>query len=104
LKKLLLEKKSNFWDQKLQFTYSKASIKDFQVTKEAFSSQKRTSGISKHEISTIYTIFFYFCGSFLPFWIRIQNTDPDPLTRIRNPASINITLGTRCGWRRRRGG
>jgi hypothetical protein len=21
---------------------------------------------------------FYFCGSFLPFWIRIPNTDPDP--------------------------
>jgi hypothetical protein len=41
--------------------------------------------------------FFYFCGSFLPSWIRnrIPNTDPDPLTwlnpdpiriRIRNPA------------------
>jgi hypothetical protein len=22
--------------------------------------------------------FFYFCGSFLPSWIRIPNTDPDP--------------------------
>jgi hypothetical protein len=40
--------------------------------------------------------FFYFCGSFLPSWIRIRiripNTDPDPLARlntdpirIRNP-------------------
>jgi hypothetical protein len=28
-----------------------ASIKDVQVTKEAFSSQKRTSSTSKHEIS-----------------------------------------------------
>jgi hypothetical protein len=34
--------------QKLQLTYPEASIKDVQVTKEAFSSQKRTL---KHEIS-----------------------------------------------------
>jgi hypothetical protein len=31
-----------FFYQKLQFTYPEASIKDVQVTKEAFSSQKRT--------------------------------------------------------------
>ncbi len=47
---------------------------------------------------------FYFCGSFLPSWIRIRipNPDPDPMTRlnpdpirIRNPASR-----TQCaGWR-----
>jgi GTPase SAR1 family protein len=29
-----------------------------------------------------HTAFFYFCGSFLPSWIRIP--DPDPLTRL-NP-------------------
>ncbi len=40
-----------FWDQKLQFTYPQASIKDFQVTEEAFSFRKRTSSILKHEIS-----------------------------------------------------
>ncbi len=45
--------------------------------------------------------FFYFCGSFLPSWIRIRipNTDPDPLARlntdpirirIRNPASKRL--------------
>jgi hypothetical protein len=28
--------------------------------------------------------FFYFCGSFLPSWIRIRNlnADPDPATQI----------------------
>jgi hypothetical protein len=42
--------------------------------------------------------FFYFCGSFLPSWIRIPNTDPDPdpLARlntdpiwIRNPGLMD---------------
>jgi hypothetical protein len=29
--------------------------------------------------------FFYFCGSFLPPWIRIRNlnADPDPATQIK---------------------
>jgi hypothetical protein len=40
-----------FFDQKLKFTYPYASIKDVKVTKEKFSSQKRTSSTSKHEIS-----------------------------------------------------
>jgi hypothetical protein len=40
-----------FRRQKLQFTYPLASIKDVQVTKEAFSSQKRTSSTSEHEIT-----------------------------------------------------
>ena len=71
-----------------------------QVTKEAFSSQKRT-----HQIIKLLN-FFYFCGSFLPSWIRIRilNTDPDSLTRlnpdprihqpdrIRSPASGSATL------------
>ena len=81
-----------FLDQKLQFTCPQASIKYVQVTEEAFSSQNRPSNTSKHELLPI---FFYFCGSFLPswIWIRIPNTDPDPLARlnmdpirIRNPA------------------
>jgi hypothetical protein len=40
-----------FLDQKLQFTYPYASITNVQVAEEAFSSQKRTSSTSKHEIS-----------------------------------------------------
>jgi len=34
-------------------------------------------------------IFFYFCGSFLPSWIRIQIPNPDPLTWL-NPDPIRI--------------
>jgi hypothetical protein len=44
-------------------------IKDVQAAGEAFSPQKGTSRISKHEISSP---FFYFCGSFLLSWIRIR--------------------------------
>jgi hypothetical protein len=40
----------NFLGQNQQFTYPKASIKDFQATEEAVSPQKRTSSTSKHEI------------------------------------------------------
>ncbi len=39
---------------------------------EAFSSQKRPSNTSKHELLQH---FFYFCGSFLPSWIRIHRPD-----------------------------
>jgi hypothetical protein len=80
LKKNTAEKKLNFLDQKLQFTYPWASIKNAKVTEEVFSTQKRPSNTSKHELKK----FFYFCGSFLPSWIRIPNPDPDPLTRL-NP-------------------
>ncbi len=54
-------------------------IKYVQVTEEAFSSQKRPSNTSKHELLQI---FFYFCGPFLPSWIRIHWPD---WIRIRNP-------------------
>ncbi len=65
--KLAAQKKKVF-DHKLQFTYPQAFIKDVQDdTVEAFSSQKRTSSTSKHEI--LYK-------SFLPFWIRVTNPDP----------------------------
>jgi hypothetical protein len=37
-------------DQKLQFTYPQAFIKDVQATREALSPQKRTSSTSKDEI------------------------------------------------------
>jgi hypothetical protein len=52
-----------------------------QVIEEAFSSQKRPSKTSKHELLQI---IVYFCGSFLPSWIRIRirNPDPDPQTRL----------------------
>ncbi len=82
-KKLKLKEIKFFFDQKLQFTYPKASIKNVQVTEEAFSCQKRPSNTSKHEpVKQISTFGGHFCppgsGSGFP------NTDPDPLTRL-NP-------------------
>ncbi len=77
-----------FFDQKLQLTYPQASRKYVQVIGEAFSSQRRPSNTSKHELLKK---IFYFCGSFLPSWIRIRipNLDPDPQTRL-NPDPIRI--------------
>jgi hypothetical protein len=53
-------------------TYPLASIKDVQVTKEAFSSQKRTSNTSKHEISFFSTFVGHFCPLGSGFRIRIR--------------------------------
>jgi hypothetical protein len=87
LKKLKAEKIClYFLDQKLQFTYPHASIKDAQATGEAFRPQKRTSSNSKDEIPLP---FSFFCGSFLPSWIRIQQ-----LKLMRNPASRFMLDGT----------
>jgi hypothetical protein len=64
-----------FFDQKLQFTSPKASIKDVQATGEAFGPQKSRSSTSKHEISELFSIFVvYFCR------IRIPNPYPYTLT------------------------
>jgi hypothetical protein len=63
-----------------------------QVIEEAFSSQKRPSNTSKHELLQI---FVYFCGSFLPSWIRIRNRipNPDPQTRLNtDPIRIRIRI------------
>ncbi len=49
-KKNTAENFSSFFDQKLQYTYSHAFIKDVQATGEALSPQKRTSRTSKDEI------------------------------------------------------
>jgi hypothetical protein len=35
--------------------------------------------------------FFNFCGSFFPSWIRIPNTNPDPLTWL-NPDPIRVRI------------
>jgi hypothetical protein len=68
-KKITAVKKFNFlFDQKLQFTYSLASIKNVQVTEEAFSSQKRPSNTLKHELLNF----------FLLLWFIFGLLDPDP--------------------------
>jgi hypothetical protein len=53
--------------------YPSLGLHIVQVTEEAFSSQKRPYNTSKHELKKK----LYFCGSFLPSWIRIRNPDPD---------------------------
>jgi hypothetical protein len=53
-----------------------ASIKNVQVTEEAFNSQKRPSNTSKHEL-----LNFFFT---LLFGVIFALLDPDPI-RIRNP-------------------
>jgi hypothetical protein len=60
-------KLKHFSDQKMLFTYPKASIKDLQATEVVFIPQKRTSSTSKLDI-------FSFRGVFLPSWIWIQPT------------------------------
>jgi hypothetical protein len=57
-----------FFKSKTKFPYPWASIKDVQVTKVAFSSQREHPARQNMK--------------FLPSWIRIRipNTDPDPLT------------------------
>ncbi len=61
------------------------------VDQHALSSQERPFNTSKHEI---FKFFFYFCGSFLPSWIRIRFPNPDPLTRL-NPDPIWIQIRIR---------
>jgi hypothetical protein len=62
-KNLQLEICFIFFDQKLQFYYPPASVKDALSTGEAFSSQKRTPSTSKREHSLL---FFIFVGNFYP--------------------------------------
>ncbi len=75
-----------FNDQKLKKNYSwnffiyqtaiNLSLGLHKVCPSYRRSLQRPSNTSKHELLQI---FFYFCGSFLPFWIRIRipNQDPD---------------------------
>jgi hypothetical protein len=61
-----------------------------QVTEEAYSSQKRPSNTSKHEL---FAQIFTFVGHF-----ALLDPDPDPLTRF-NPDRIRIRIRIRkTGW------
>jgi hypothetical protein len=51
-----------FLDRKLQFTYSPRYRRSLQPSKENI----------QHFKTRKFCTFFYFCGSFLPSWIRIQ--------------------------------
>jgi hypothetical protein len=56
-KKFTAEIKFIFFDQKLQFTYPYASIKDVQGTGEVFIPQRKTSSTSKLEFFTFVVHF-----------------------------------------------
>jgi hypothetical protein len=68
--------------------YSMYSV--VKATAEVLSPQKRTSTLRKMK----FLIFFYFCGSFLPSWIRIRITNPELLTWL-NPDPIRIHIRIR---------
>ncbi len=80
-KKLLLKKKLNFFGSKTTIYLSLGLHKERP-------SYRRSLQPSKENIQYLKTwkfwTFFYFCGLFLPSWIRIRNlnADPDPATQI----------------------
>jgi hypothetical protein len=67
-KKLQLEKKIWIKSPNLSIPIPYASIKNIQVTEEAFSSQKKPSNTSKHELLQI----------FLLLWVIFALLCPDP--------------------------
>ncbi len=83
LKKLTAEKNLIFLNQKLQFTYPQAFIKDVRATEEAFIPQKRTSSTSKREFSELLFLFLWVIFALLvpnPILNPDLDTDTDPLT------------------------
>ncbi len=79
-KNLQLEEKLNFLDQKLLFLGLYKGRPSLQPSKENIQHFKTRS----------FLIFFYFCGPFLPSWIRILNPYPD--LRIHWPDPILIQM------------
>jgi hypothetical protein len=99
-------KKNYSWNFYFIFFLSKTAIYLSLGLHKVCPSYRRSLQLSKEAIQHFKTWafanFFYFCGSFLPFWIRIPNPDPDPQTRlnpdpirIRNPALMDVTLRNR---------
>jgi hypothetical protein len=76
LKKITAKKKLNFFGIKNYNlgTYPEASIKNVQVTEEAFNSQKRPYNTSKHNFVKSFSTFL---GHFCPPGSG-SNWDPDP--------------------------
>ncbi len=81
-------KKTNTAEKKFLFFLSKTAIYISLGLHKVCPSYSRSLQLSKEAIQHFktwtFTIFFYFCGSFLPSWIRIRIHWPN-LIRIRNP-------------------
>ncbi len=107
-KKITADKKFNFVGSKTIIYLYLGLLKERPGTEEAFSSQRRPSNTSKHELKKI----------FLLLWVIFALLDPDILTqlnpdpiririRIRNPDVMCRKNWTRpwrssAGWRKRR--
>ncbi len=88
----------NYCWKKFNFFGSKTTIYLSLGLHKERPSYRRSLQLSKEAIQHFKTWTFqekfYFCGSFLPSWIRIPSTDPDPLTRL-NPDPIRIRIRIR---------
>jgi hypothetical protein len=103
-KKFTAEKKLNFLlDQKLQYTIPKPPYRKSKLQKKHSTLKREHPALQKLKFLN----FFYFCGSFLPSWIRMDpdyeygsgstdliesgsNMDPDPKAWL-----VGLTL---VGW------
>jgi hypothetical protein len=86
LKKITAEKKINFFlDQKKIIYLSQGLHKGRPSYRRSLQPSKENI---QHFKAWKFWTFFYFCGSFLPSWIRIRirnlnaDPDPDPATQI----------------------
>ncbi len=93
-----------FWDQKLQSTYPKASIKHVQAIEEAFSPQKRTSSTSKRKFLNFSIFVGNFCppgsgSSFRihrPNWVWIQSGSGSETLAQQNSRNLPVVPYSRC--------
>ncbi len=74
-KKLQLKKKLNFFWSKITIYLSLGLYKERPITEEAFSSQKRPSNTSKHELLIFFLLLWVIIWIRIhwPDWIRIQS-------------------------------
>ncbi len=77
-----------FFDQKLQFTYPKASIKTSKLQEKPSAIKREHPTLQKMKLIN----FFYFSGSFSPSWIRIRIANPDPGTPLNPDRDPPTTL------------
>ncbi len=109
-KKFTAEKKLNFFGSKPTIYLSLGLHKGRPSYKRSIQLSKENN---QHFKTWSIFIFFYFCGSFLPSWIRIQIHWPGIRIRIRNPVcnppalhvqfqiknlALWLGLGTKLEW------
>ncbi len=87
------EQKLKKFQLKIKAIYPQASVKAVQTSGEKPSTlnKRSSSSTSKHEMSSP---FFYFCGSFLPSWIRILPTNiiANPVPQHCFPVQVSFIL------------